>query len=372
MLVPVRGSSRLLSLRGGLALSFALSATVSFVARGQEAAPSAPKSHTVKRGDTLWDIAKLYLADPFLWPEVYRLNTDVIEDPHWIYPGEVLKLPGEREKTIASAPPSAPTPAAVAPQAAEPPNPVPAPRDSVKVVDAVQAPTSVVRTGEYVAAPWVDEFGGPRRHGYIVESAELPGIASADRSRMRLFDRVFVAEPDTATGRKLYLVYRLGPMLTDFGQIVIPTGVIEVPSPAQPGEAAVGRVVRMFDEILEGQRLIPLDTSAAIVSGRPTAVPNGMRGMVRWVAGEPVLGTIQRYVVIDISRRDNLTAGDQIELYQPRQKPTEGRDLALPEISIGRAQVLRVTQYGATAIVYSQEQPKIEQGAAVRIAGKMP
>jgi hypothetical protein len=161
-------------------------------------------------------------------------------------------------------------------------------------------------------------------------------------------------------------------MLPDFGQIVIPTGVIEVPRPAQPGEAAVGRVVRMFDEMLQGQRLIPLDTSAAIVSGRPSAVANGMRGMVRWVAGEPVLGTIQHYVVIDITRRDSLTAGDQIELYLPRQKPTEGRELALPEISIARAQVLRVTDRGATAIVISQEQPKIEQGGAARIVAKMP
>lgn len=374
MLVPLRGPSRRLSLRGGLALSFALSAAVSSAARGQEASSPAPKTHTVKRGDTLWDIAKLYLADPFLWPEVYRLNTDVIEDPHWIYPGETLKLPGEQQKVVAAAPPSAPaaapTPAPVTPQAAEPSKP--APRDSVVVVNLVQAPTSVVRVGEYAAAPWVDENGGPKRHGYIVESAELPGIASADRSRVRLYDRVFIAQPDTATGRKLYLTYRLGPMLTDFGQIVIPTGIIEVPRPAQPGEAAVGRVVRMFDEMLEGQRLIPLDTAAAIVAGRPSAITNGMRGMVRWVAGEPVLGTIQHYVVIDIARRDSLRAGDQIELYLPRQKPTEGRDLALPEISIARAQVLRVTERGATAIVISQEQPKIEQGGAVRIVAKMP
>jgi LysM repeat protein len=57
-----------------------------------ELAPNAPDSHTVKRGDTLWDISKLFLRSPWRWPELWGMNLDQIRNPHLIYPGQVLVL----------------------------------------------------------------------------------------------------------------------------------------------------------------------------------------------------------------------------------------------------------------------------------------
>ncbi|KLN54616.1 LysM peptidoglycan-binding domain-containing protein [Variovorax paradoxus] len=57
-----------------------------------ELAPNAPDEYTVKPGDTLWAISRLYLLRPWRWPELWGMNISEIANPHRIYPGQILYL----------------------------------------------------------------------------------------------------------------------------------------------------------------------------------------------------------------------------------------------------------------------------------------
>ena len=52
-------------------------------------------SHTVVRGDCLWNIAKEkdYYANAFAWPVIYKSNRDQIKNPDLIYPKQIFKIP---------------------------------------------------------------------------------------------------------------------------------------------------------------------------------------------------------------------------------------------------------------------------------------
>ena len=52
---------------------------------------SAPSVYVVKEGDTLWQIAGLYLEKPWHWPFLWQQNSQ-IKNPHLIYPGDKLTL----------------------------------------------------------------------------------------------------------------------------------------------------------------------------------------------------------------------------------------------------------------------------------------
>lgn len=77
---------KLLSLFAGLLLTLGV-----YAANNSDLRPGHPDTYTVKRGDTLWDISGRFLHKPWLWPELWQANPQ-IQNPHLIYPGDVLSL----------------------------------------------------------------------------------------------------------------------------------------------------------------------------------------------------------------------------------------------------------------------------------------
>lgn len=73
--------------------------------RGNNNKTSSSKTHTVKRGDCLWNIAKKYYGNGSKYTVIYKANKTVIENTakkygkksssngHWIYPGTKLTIP---------------------------------------------------------------------------------------------------------------------------------------------------------------------------------------------------------------------------------------------------------------------------------------
>jgi hypothetical protein len=74
-----------------LAVSAALLLTLTGGVIAAELSEGHPTTYVVQKGDTLWDIAGRFLKKPWLWPEIWQANPQ-IENPHLIYPGDVLSL----------------------------------------------------------------------------------------------------------------------------------------------------------------------------------------------------------------------------------------------------------------------------------------
>jgi LysM repeat protein len=327
-------------------------------------------THVVKKGDTLWDLAKEYLKDPFRWPDVFQRNTDIVENPHWIYPGETIRIPASEVKpevlariTTKPAPPSDRT--------------VFANQQMGLVSDRIgsngevlgRESTSGVPRGEIEGAPFTDRIGGPRGSGRLAAAYDRPGIdAPAGDRRFQLKDRVFVELPSSTSAREgdVLVAYRLGPELSDDAQVVIPTGLLRIES-REPGKPALARVMRQFGEIHLDQEVMSLADLKPSV-GKPAQIKGGPTERVVYVAGEPVLPSLQNYVILSANSAKGVKVGDQFTLIDDSIDPRH----PAPPVPAAIVEVVRVTPYGVTAIVVDQEQPRIRAGMPAQLSGRAP
>lgn len=354
-----------------------------------------PQTHTVKAGDTLWGLARQYLNDPFLWPDIYRMNTAVVEDPHWIYPGEVLRLAGG--DAVASVPttdtpPPQPDSVTVAVAIAEPRPAQPAIRKTRPSADSADMSPLFSQTRrtdmmrETLRAYSDQPYRALRRSefyssGFLTEGQELPfGHVAArvqplqirsvsSRASVMLYTDIVITPPDGATyqvGDSL-LIAMLGPDVDGFGRIVRPTGLARVTDISNG--LTVASVVAMYGAIRTDQVVLPVERFTESGSVRAVPVADGVQTRVLAGLMDQVLRKPQDVLFIDKGRSDGVAVGDIFEVRRSGERPGGGK--AVPEV-MATLQVVRVGEHSASTRVISIASPDLRSGAEARQIAKLP
>jgi hypothetical protein len=238
-----------------------------------------------------------------------------------------------------------------------------------------RGPHAVVRAGEHIAAPFLDRRGGPAGAGVVLGSSEISAVPIVTpRSPFQLGEDVYIKLPAGAAGAvgdKFY-TYSLGPESEQYGQIVIPTGLVKVERAAGPGEATVVRVVDQFEEMDIHQGVLPMDSPTMPAPGStPTPVTDGWTSHVVYVDDDVVMPSIAFYVVVPIGEHDAVKLGDLLALYRPVKTDYE-TGLKFPEEPIATAQVVRIADRSVTAVITQYKNPDIKVGTKARLAARMP
>ena len=396
---------------GAVALVVGLAGGLTVPASAQDTTQAGPRPqrHIVQLGETLWGLAQLYLGDPFLWPEIYRINTTVVEDPHWIFPGEELLLVPSDHTQVAEAPVEPPVmpPAdtvAVEEQAAQ------RPVELVELPPALPAapppaaeagPTIFTRApiGERAAQLQVgiaQMYRGVRpgdfyRSGFLTEGEAFPwgrveGIADIGTARgtvrvssgatAMIYQEIRVRAPEGAgyqVGDSLLLASVGRDVSGGWGRIVMPTGVVRVVSVV--GRDAVAQIVEQFHSIRSGQLAMPVDPFPRATGGRPQPVSGGIEGLIIARRQLNPIPNQHDVLFIDLGRNVGIVPGDRFEL------------LTTPDIAefnpagspvLAEVEVVHVRDRSATAVIRTILTPGIRTagqnaaGMPVRLVAKMP
>ncbi|MBL8359454.1 MAG: LysM peptidoglycan-binding domain-containing protein [Rubrivivax sp.] len=326
-----------------------------------ELAPNAPDSHTVQRGDTLWDISKLFLKSPWRWPELWGMNLEQIRNPHLIYPGQVLVL----EKSGGRARLRVGQPAGEAP-----------PSNTVKLSPRVRE--QLLENGAIASIPL--HLIGPFLNEAVVFNAgemdESPRIVATQEGR------VMASRGETAyvrgdlKGARDFRVFRAPQPLLDpdtkevlgFEGVYVGTAQHVRDGQGRPGAgSAVVPVPSTFSvsstklEAGVGDRLSPVPQRefAAYV---PHAPNKALGGRIISVYGEALVAGQNHIVSLNRGARDGVERGHVLALWRAGQltvdtTTTPKSAIQLPDERHGLLFVFRVFDRVSYALVLQVQEP---------------
>jgi len=305
----------------------------------------APLRYVVKKGDTLWDIANRFLQDAWQWPEIWYVN-DKIQNPHLIYPGDVLTLihvngrPQLIAETGVSMGAEAGRSGRLAPTVRTEPltNAIPAiPMEAI--VDFLQK-TRVVDPEALKAAPYIIDFADPQVVGGAGNVAYVKNL---------------VAGPNPA-----FSIVRLGKKFRDpetredLGWEAIPVGDAEVKDFAR---ISTVNLVRSAREVRIGDQLIEPEKESFDALFYPKLPPKPVDGRIISVLDGT--GHIGQYSIVALNRgaREGLDRGDVFSIMESgrsaRDPYHDDRRIPLPEVLAGTMMVFKVHDKVSYALVLS-------------------
>jgi LysM repeat protein len=251
--------------------------------------PSAPKSYVVKRGDTLWGIASMFLRDPWLWPEVWYINPQVA-NPHLIYPGDTLALAygADGRPQIRLEQGGA---ARLDPRLRSDPIDGAIPTIPYTTIAAFLSRPSILTPDQVKHAPYVLAFRDDHEVAGSNNEVYIKNLNGPDRAR---YSVVHVGEPlrDPDDGKVV-------------GYEGIYTGTALV---SKPGEVTKAVLIDTARETLRGDKVMPTDTDVPL-NFLPSAPRTNIRGRILLVVdGTDLIGQFQ-VVAINRGLRDGIGNG---------------------------------------------------------------
>ena len=314
--------------------------------------PTAPKNYVVKRGDTLWGIANMFLRSPWVWPEIWYVNPEV-HNPHRIYPGDSLRLAlagdGRTELQLvrgaagqaATAQPTMATQSDVASARLEPllrSSALDAPIDTI--------PYSVIST--FMSHPSVLTREQIQASAYIVALAESHDVAGTGHE-------LFVRRAEVPAGSRFSVMHIDEPLRDpdsgrDLGYVAIYTGSAQITRPGTISEAVLTNSAR---ETLQGDLLIPeeqVPTTDFVPHSPPRAADGTVIDVIDNVrlAGQFQVIALNRGSDDGLDRGSVLTVDEEAELVTDMCASING-DSACPH---RHAQVRMPTDPAGTVLIF--------------------
>jgi hypothetical protein len=337
----------------------------------QQAPADTAQVHVVRRGDTLWDLARQYLADPFRWSEIYGLNRDVVANPHWIYPAERIRIPGALGavldgSTVADVPVDGYVPPA--PPARTVFFPASQAEGSGTMLTAGDAEVTIVTAGDFYRAGRLVPDAEVRPVGELVEVAQASVVPLRIPPQIQPFTKVYMKlrpGQQAAVGDVFHL-WRRGDAVSGYGRIHEPTGAARVV--AVDGDVATVEVDRIYEAVRLGDLALPVERFG-VPGGVIPGPASGPQGRIVAFSLPQAVHSVEDIAFIDLGQQSGVTEGDEFAVVIPARRTDYG---VRPEMEIARLQVVRVAGRTSAARVIRMQQPALEAGQVVRLVGKMP